>query len=223
MASRSGYFPLLTWDTGETQCTDAYTRQPSAVIWQRYGPSSGWVDTVNHRRMGIKQALTRYMLPLARPSEPTREGTYLVHRGAGPVQQIGPTIHRTPERESFFATRKLHHSISTTSYVTPRHPTTPIPPSPTKMADKNPPANAGDVEDEVQQAKSAEDRKAAAAMSRLDAMDDDSGSANVDSEAASKAMKSLGAAGAAKVEAAKKVKIDAADVALLVRLSPRCS
>lgn len=74
------------------------------------------------------------------------------------------------------------------------------------------------VEDEVQQAKSAEDRKAAAAMSRLDARDDDGSSANVDSEAASKAMKSLGDASAtAKADAAKKVKIDAADVALLVR------
>lgn len=94
------------------------------------------------------------------------------------------------------------------------------------MAEPQPPnvvegATAGDIEDEVQtQAKSAEDRKAAAAMSRLDANDDDSNSAQVDQDAVNQAMKSLGGssgAGAAKTEA-KKVKIDAADVALLVSL-----
>ncbi|KAI1479143.1 hypothetical protein K445DRAFT_192524 [Daldinia sp. EC12] len=78
---------------------------------------------------------------------------------------------------------------------------------------------SGDVEDEVQNtAKSAEDRKAAAAMASLDTRGDDAGSTNaVDQEAVSKAMKSLGggpSAGAAKD--VKKVKVDPADVALLV-------
>ncbi|KAI0895385.1 hypothetical protein F4806DRAFT_469088 [Annulohypoxylon nitens] len=78
---------------------------------------------------------------------------------------------------------------------------------------------AGDVEDEVQTtAKSAEDRKAAAAMASLDARGDDATSGNaVDQEVASKAIRSLGsgASGAEKKEV-KKVKVDAADVALLV-------
>ncbi|KAI1804279.1 hypothetical protein F4811DRAFT_553106 [Daldinia bambusicola] len=78
---------------------------------------------------------------------------------------------------------------------------------------------SGDVEDEVQAtAKSAEDRKAAAAMASLDTRGDDASSSNaVDQEAVSKAMKSLGngsSAGAAKD--IKKVKVDAADVSLLV-------
>ncbi|KAI8961143.1 hypothetical protein F5Y11DRAFT_327450 [Daldinia sp. FL1419] len=78
---------------------------------------------------------------------------------------------------------------------------------------------SGDVEDEVQTtAKSAEDRKAAAAMASLDTRGDEAGSSNaVDQEAVSKAMKSLGngtSTGAAKD--AKKVKVDSADVALLV-------
>lgn len=83
-------------------------------------------------------------------------------------------------------------------------------------------ATGGDVEDEVQDtAKSAEDRKAAAAMASMDANGDDAGSSAVDKEAASKAMKSLGGTGAAAAGAGadnKKVKVDAADVALLVRL-----
>ncbi|KXJ91221.1 hypothetical protein Micbo1qcDRAFT_175458 [Microdochium bolleyi] len=99
------------------------------------------------------------------------------------------------------------------------------------MAEPQPPklkeGATGEIEDEVQQdtaAKSAEDRKAAAAMASLDARDDAAGgSASVDQEAVSKAMKNLGgggggsAAAAAKAqEANKKVKVDAADVALLV-------
>ncbi|ETS82147.1 hypothetical protein PFICI_07149 [Pestalotiopsis fici W106-1] len=89
------------------------------------------------------------------------------------------------------------------------------------MAEPQPPnvvegATTGDVEDEVQaKAKSAEDRKAAAAMSRLDANDEGSSSAQVDQDAAKKAMQSLGGAAATKTEV-KKVKVDAADVALLV-------
>lgn len=98
----------------------------------------------------------------------------------------------------------------------------------TKMAEPQPQklkegATGGDVEDEVQDtAKSAEDRKAAAAMASMDTNGggDDAGSSAVDKEAASKAMKSLGGAGAVAEAGAdnKKVKVDAADVALLVRL-----
>ncbi|KAI0839277.1 hypothetical protein F5Y06DRAFT_31170 [Hypoxylon sp. FL0890] len=79
-------------------------------------------------------------------------------------------------------------------------------------------AGSGDVEDEVQTtAKSAEDRKAAAAMASLDARGDDASTSNaVDQEAVSKAMKSLGNGGAAEKKEVKKVKVDAADVALLV-------
>ncbi|KAH7027703.1 uncharacterized protein B0I36DRAFT_364874 [Microdochium trichocladiopsis] len=97
------------------------------------------------------------------------------------------------------------------------------------MAEPQPPkvkegATGGDIEDEVQDttAKSAEDRKAAAALASMDARADDAGSGSngaVDQEAASKAMKSLGGGSAAKPAAAqevKKVKVDAADVALLV-------
>ncbi|KAI4600689.1 hypothetical protein KJ359_012851 [Pestalotiopsis sp. 9143b] len=85
------------------------------------------------------------------------------------------------------------------------------------MAEPQPPnvvegATAGDVEDEVQaKAKSAEDRKAAAAMSRLDANDEGSSSAQVDQDAAKKAMQSLGGAAAAKTEV-KKVKVNELDL-----------
>lgn len=82
----------------------------------------------------------------------------------------------------------------------------------------------GEIEDEVQAtAKSAEDRKAAAAMASMDARDDSAGgsgagSASVDQEAVSKAMKNLGGGGGGggAQEVNKKVKVDAADVALLV-------
>ncbi|KAJ9152122.1 hypothetical protein NKR23_g2658 [Pleurostoma richardsiae] len=85
-------------------------------------------------------------------------------------------------------------------------------------------ATAGDVEDEVQStAKSAEDRKAAAALAKLDGRDDDAAGAShqVDQEGLSRAMNRLGAGGAkagdgGKEVAAKKVKVDPADVALLV-------
>jgi glycerol dehydrogenase-like iron-containing ADH family enzyme len=81
-------------------------------------------------------------------------------------------------------------------------------------------ATSGDVEDEVQPtAKSAEDRKAAAALSKLDARGDDEGaSREVDQEAVNNAMSSLGG-GAAKKEV-KAVKVDAADVKLLVSSVP---
>ncbi|KAK4147845.1 uncharacterized protein C8A04DRAFT_24401 [Dichotomopilus funicola] len=78
-------------------------------------------------------------------------------------------------------------------------------------------ATSGDVEDEVQPtAKSAEDRKAAAALSKLDARGDDEGAGReVDQEAIKNAMSSLGGGGDKKKET-KTVKVDAADVKLLV-------
>ncbi|RQM08423.1 hypothetical protein DH86_00000451 [Scytalidium sp. 3C] len=91
-------------------------------------------------------------------------------------------------------------------------------------------ATTGDVEDEVAPtAKSAEDRKAAAALSSLDARaEDESGSRNVDQEAVRKAMDRLTVGGATngvtskkqdekKEQAVKKaVKVDPADVTLLI-------
>jgi NACalpha-BTF3-like transcription factor len=96
------------------------------------------------------------------------------------------------------------------------------------MADKQPPtvvegATTGDVDDEVPPtaaAKSAEDRKAAAALSSLDSAQDESSSRNnVDQDAVNKAMKNVGAqsqGGAAALPVRKNIKVDAADVALLV-------
>ncbi|KAL6863159.1 hypothetical protein ACO1O0_003403 [Amphichorda felina] len=97
------------------------------------------------------------------------------------------------------------------------------------MADKQPPtvvegATTGDVEDEIPSAaaKSAEDRKAASALASLDAGNDSSSSAakaNIDQDAVNKAMKNLPGASATKqapAPARKNVKVDAADVALLV-------
>ena len=101
------------------------------------------------------------------------------------------------------------------------------------MAEKQPPtvvegATTGDVEDEVPVAKSAEDRKAAAALSTLDSRGDDSSNAkDVDQEAVRKAMDRLAGSAATNGTAAKKdekkvikktVKVDPADVTLLVRL-----
>lgn len=92
------------------------------------------------------------------------------------------------------------------------------------MADKQPPnvvegATTGDVEDDVPPSaapKSAEDRKAANALASLDAADETGGgspAANVDQDAVNKAMKKT----AATAEPPRKnVKVDAADVALLV-------
>ncbi|KAK5992918.1 hypothetical protein PT974_06343 [Cladobotryum mycophilum] len=93
-------------------------------------------------------------------------------------------------------------------------------------------ASKADIDDETPTttATSAEDRKAASALANLDASNDDAASGEVDQEAVSKAMKGLGSssttssaakpsgAGAASAAAASKknVKIDPADVALLV-------
>ncbi len=102
------------------------------------------------------------------------------------------------------------------------------------MAEKQPPtvaegATTGDVDDEVPvAAKSAEDRKAAAALSSLDTpRDDHSSEKDVDVEAVRKAMERLGGAKVTngtvvkhdEKKVVKKVKVDPADVALLVRFS----
>lgn len=79
-------------------------------------------------------------------------------------------------------------------------------------------ATAGDVEEEVAPtAKSAEDRKAAAALSKLDthADEDTAPAREVDQEAVKNAMSALSGASAEKKEV-KKVKVDPADVNLLV-------
>ncbi|KAL2155024.1 hypothetical protein VTH82DRAFT_3700 [Thermothelomyces myriococcoides] len=92
------------------------------------------------------------------------------------------------------------------------------------MAEDRQPADivegaAGDVEDEVRPtAKSAEDRKAAAALSKLDdtrADDEAVATREVDQEAVKNAVSALGGAAPAKKET-KAVKVDAADVKLLV-------
>jgi hypothetical protein len=93
-------------------------------------------------------------------------------------------------------------------------------------------ATTGDVDDEIPvAAKSAEDRKAAAALSSLDAPreDDSSATKDVDREAVKKAMDRLAGSGATKSTVSKKdeekqapkkvVKVDPADVTLLVRPS----
>jgi hypothetical protein len=79
-------------------------------------------------------------------------------------------------------------------------------------------ATAGDVEDEVQPvAKSAEDRKAAAALSKLDAREDEAAPAReVDQDAVNRAMITLGGAKSVEKKETKKVKVDPADVTLVV-------
>lgn len=102
------------------------------------------------------------------------------------------------------------------------------------MSESQPPtlvegATTGDVDDEIpQKAKSAEDRKAAAALSSLDAPreDDSTGTKELDQEAVRKAMERLAGTGATNGKVTKKgdekkvvkkiVKVEAADVNLLV-------
>ncbi|PKS12722.1 hypothetical protein jhhlp_000930 [Lomentospora prolificans] len=81
-----------------------------------------------------------------------------------------------------------------------------------------------DAEDETPVAKSAEDRKAATALANLDARDESAAASNVDQDAVSAAMKTLGGGAAGAGAGASKglpvrnknVKVDQADVALLV-------
>jgi hypothetical protein len=104
------------------------------------------------------------------------------------------------------------------------------------MAEAQPPtiiegATTGDVDDEIPvAAKSAEDRKAAAALSSLDAPreDESTSTKDVDQEAVRKAMERLGGAATTNGTKTKKdddkkvvkktVKVDPADVTLLVCL-----
>ena len=101
------------------------------------------------------------------------------------------------------------------------------------MAEQQPPnvvegATTGDIDEEVPiVAKSAEERKAAAALSALDSKDDDSSARDVDQEAVRKAMDRLAVSAGPNGTVAKTdekkvvkkvVKVDAADVALLVCL-----
>lgn len=82
-----------------------------------------------------------------------------------------------------------------------------------------PPANAGpnEAEESAPLPTSAEDRKAAAALSKLDENDDSSAPAKeVDADALGKAMKNLNVKEGAGEETKKKVKVDAVDIALLV-------
>ncbi|QPG95829.1 hypothetical protein C2857_002212 [Epichloe festucae Fl1] len=94
------------------------------------------------------------------------------------------------------------------------------------MAEEQPPtvhegASTGDIEDELHAtAKSAEDRKAASALASLDATgNEEAANKEVDREAVNKAMKSLGgskSSTAPKPAPAKNIKVDDADVALIV-------
>lgn len=107
------------------------------------------------------------------------------------------------------------------------------------MPEQKPPttvegATTGDVDDEIPvAAKSAEDRKAAAALSSLDAPreEESAGTKDVDQEAVRKAMERLGGSATTNGAAAKNdtetkvvkktVKVDPADVTLLVCLLGR--
>ena len=89
------------------------------------------------------------------------------------------------------------------------------------MAEERQPASVvegADIEDENPVAKSAEDRKTQAALSKLDAKDDDDSTAKeVDQDAVNRAMTNIGGDGKTEEKKeVKKVKVDAADVALLV-------
>jgi hypothetical protein len=70
--------------------------------------------------------------------------------------------------------------------------------------------------EESTQPTNAEDRKAAAALSSLDTHNEDDTGKDVDTEALGKAMKNLDVKDAGKKAEAAKVKIEAADVTLLV-------
>ncbi|KAK4227240.1 hypothetical protein QBC38DRAFT_478327 [Podospora fimiseda] len=86
---------------------------------------------------------------------------------------------------------------------------------PTNVVEGASSAAAADIDEETQPvAKSAEDRKAAAALSKLDATGDEEAAGHVDHEAAANALSAI--FGTDNKKEVKKVKVDAADVALLV-------
>ncbi|KAI1815582.1 hypothetical protein GGS20DRAFT_328391 [Poronia punctata] len=78
------------------------------------------------------------------------------------------------------------------------------------------PQTVNEVEEEVTQAKSAEDRKAAAALASLDSNGDGAEASQVDAASASKAIRNLATAAPTEKKDVKKVKVDAGDVTLLV-------
>lgn len=88
-------------------------------------------------------------------------------------------------------------------------------------------ATAGDIEEEGTKAKSAEDRKAAAALASMDSNGDggSSAAADVDIAAASKAVRNLGTAAApasGEKKDVKKIKIDPAEVQIIVSFPSHC-
>lgn len=134
-------------------------------------------------------------------------------RAAQRSTRTGSTLQLQPNHALSTPATSIHPRVRTSAHTA-------------DMAEDRQPADivegataGGDVEDEVQStAKSAEDRKAAAALSKLDARGDDEGAAReVDQEAVKNAMNALGG-GAADKKDLKTVKVDAADVKLLVRL-----
>lgn len=123
--------------------------------------------------------------------------------------------------------------LSTSKLKLPSHLSTNFAHQPT-MTEQQPPnvveGATGDIDDERPAVKSAEDRKAASALASLDtAAGDDAASKNVDQDAVGQAMKNLGGStgpgagkggsttAAAAAAPKKAVKVDAADVALLVQ------
>lgn len=143
---------------------------------------------------------------------------------AATVQGITLTL-QTPTfcPAPFTVQQRRTEATTTSSPPTPPKNTTSY--HPAMAEEKQPPGlvegATGEVEEEVQdKAKSAEDRKAAAALSKLDARDDDVAGASVDQEGLNKAMNKLSVSKATENKDLKKVKVDAADVTLLVSLGP---
>ena len=142
----------------------------------------------------------------------------------------GPTHYHSTKTTEYTVGQNdtLHLTSPSPSRTQSNHTPIPSPPHPTMAEDRQPAslvegAGTGDLEDELPDAaaKSAEDRKAAAALAKLDDTrgddDDARGADAADREAASKAVQGLGGKAAPAAEV-KKVKVDAADVALLVRV-----
>lgn len=121
-------------------------------------------------------------------------------------------------------TAQQRRAEATTNTISPEPPNNTTSYHPAMAEEKQPPGlvegATGEVEEEVQdKAKSAEDRKAAAALSKLDARDDDVAGASVDQEGLNKAMNKLSVSKTTENKDLKKVKVDAADVTLLVSLA----
>lgn len=153
-------------------------------------------------------------------SESLGEGSAATSRPGYDPDILSPTPTFCPAA----LTVKQRRTEATTKTIPPTPPNNTTPYHPAMAEEKQPPGlvegATGEVEDEVQdKAKSAEDRKAAAALSKLDARDDDVAGASVDQEGLNKAMNKLSVSKATENKDLKKVKVDAADVALLVSLA----